>query len=95
MRKPGEPFKPYTAGLIKERAEGYPAPEPEEVKPAPPASFHFCPICGASWKLHGAGCPDLPDPARIRAELRRLDLMDVSLTLHCAALFMMAPPAQE
>ncbi len=39
-----------------------------------------------------------PKPAPLPVppeELRRLDLMDVSLTLHCAALYLMAPPAQE
>ena len=35
--------------------------------------------------------PPAPDPD----ELRRLDLWDVSMTLHCGALFMMAPPAPE
>jgi len=69
-------------------------------KPAPlnpdriPASFHDCPLCRAGWYRHSeAG--DCPEPLPEAEALRRLDLIDVSLTLHCGALFMMAPPAPE
>lgn len=35
------------------------------------------------------------EPGRTSEELRRLDALDLALTLHCGALFMMAPPAGE
>lgn len=53
---------------------------------------------GSRWPWGTWPPPDRapkPKPGRTPEELRRLDALDVSLTLHCAALFMMAPTAGE